>query len=62
MNQDNLQLFKDRKLKANSIFRINPINNAIAYNFVKQYHYLGEAKFFAMYAFGLYERERVISL
>lgn len=57
MNQDNLQLFKDRMLKANSIFRINPINNAIAYNFVKQYHYLGDAKFFAMYAFGLYERE-----
>lgn len=57
MNTSNLLLFKERKIKAKDIFRIDRIDNAEAYNFVRQYHYLGDAQFFAMYAYGLVERE-----
>lgn len=61
MNTSNLLLFKERKIKAKDIFRIDHIDNAEAYNFVRQYHYLGDAQFFAMYAYGLVERESPIN-
>ena len=57
MNPENLQLFKERKIKAKDIFRIDIIDKVEAYNFVKKYHYLGDAQFFSMYAYGLIERE-----
>lgn len=57
MNKLNLQRFKERSIKANTIFRIDNIDKVEAYNFVRKYHYLGDADFFSMYAYGLIERE-----
>jgi len=39
--------FKNRLVKAGSIFKINKIDKSIAYQFIKEYHYLKDAKFFA---------------
>lgn len=49
-----LQDFKDRKIKAKKIFHIREIDKVTCYNFVRQYHYLGEARFFCVYGYGLY--------
>lgn len=49
--------FKNREIKAKSIFEILEIDKNTAYNFVKKYHYLGNAKFFCVQAFGLYYKK-----
>lgn len=46
--------FKNREVSAKSIFAIREIERNVAYNFVKQYHYLGDAKFLSVQAFGLF--------
>lgn len=51
---EDIQLFKERKIKAKSIFEIKEVSKKIAYDFVKQYHYLKDAKFFSTQAFGLF--------
>ena len=57
MNEDRqilIQMWKERKCKGKDIFLIMKISKTLAYDFVKQYHYLHEAKFFACYCFGLW--------
>ena len=54
---DNIIKFITREVKANTIFIIKLIDKKIAYDFVKTYHYLGDAKFFAKFSFGLYHKE-----
>ena len=57
MNEDravNIQLWRERKVKAKDIFVILEISKALAYDFIKQYHYLRDAKFFSCYNFGLW--------
>lgn len=49
--------FKNHKVKAKSIFYISEIPKNTAYLFIKKYHYLGDAKFFAVQSFGLYCKE-----
>lgn len=49
-----IELFKQRKVKANEIFTVLEISKPLAYDFVREYHYLGDAEFFAKYAFGLW--------
>lgn len=49
-----IEKFKNRKVKAKEIFEIRPITKPEAYEFVKTFHYLGDAKFFSMYSFGLF--------
>lgn len=49
-----ISLWKERKIKAKEIFVILGISKTVAYDFVKQYHYLREAKFFSCYSFGLW--------
>ena len=49
-----IELFKNRDLKAKNVFYIKEISKPCAYNFVRQYHYLQDAKFFCEQAFGLY--------
>lgn len=46
--------FKSRKIRASDIFSIREVSKPIAYDFVKKYHYLGDAKFFCVRAFGLF--------
>lgn len=57
MNKELLTKFKVRECKAKDIFEIREINKSIAYEFVRRYHYLKDAKFFAMYSYGLYFKE-----
>jgi hypothetical protein len=52
-----IQKFKDREIKAKSIFHIQEISKATAYDLVKRYHYLGGAKFFAQKCYGLFHNE-----
>lgn len=54
MNKEVIQMFKDRQLKARDIFTIEEISKTEAYNFVKKYHYLGDAKFFCKIGVGLF--------
>lgn len=49
-----IELWRERKIKANEIFVILEISKSLAYDFVKQYHYLQDAKFFAQYSYGLW--------
>lgn len=50
----NIENFKKRECKAKDIFEIREIDKPTAYEFVRKYHYLGDAKFFSQKAFGLY--------
>lgn len=49
--------FIKREIKAKNIFIIKQINKKEAYDFVREYHYLGDAKFFSKFAYGLYVKE-----
>jgi len=51
---EKIEKFKNREAKAKKIFTIREISKKTAYNFVKQYHYLADAKFFSKYSFGLF--------
>lgn len=46
--------FKNRTIPAKDIFEIREISKNDAYAFVRQFHYLGDAKFFCQQAFGLF--------
>lgn len=49
-----IEKFKNREVKAKEIFTIRMITKPVAYDFIRKYHYLADAKFFSMYAYGLY--------
>lgn len=46
--------FTQRLVKAKDIFTIERIDKKIAYEFVRRYHYLKDARFFSQYAYGLF--------
>lgn len=46
--------FRSREIKAKSIFELRIITKNEAYDFIKTYHYLKDAKFFCQYAVGLF--------
>jgi hypothetical protein len=52
-----IEKFKNREVKAKKIFTIKKIDKSVAYDFVKQHHYLGDAKFFSKFAYGLYHKD-----
>jgi len=49
-----IKMWRERKVKAKDIFVILEIPKDVAYEFVRKYHYLKDAKFFACYSFGLW--------
>lgn len=49
-----IELFKNQGVKAKTLFSIEEITKNEAYEFVRRYHYLGDAKFFCAQAFGLF--------
>ena len=51
---DTIERFKNREVKAKEIFTILQIEKSLAYDFIRRYHYLGNAEFFTQYAFGLW--------
>ena len=46
--------FREHKIKARDVFYIKLIDKSQAYDFVKTYHYLKDAKFFSKFAYGLF--------
>lgn len=55
INDKDLSLFKERKVKARDLFTIRLVDKNTCYEFVKRYHYLGNAKLpFCAYSFGMY--------
>lgn len=55
MNLDVIKAFKLGNIRAKRIFKIEKISKNEAYEFVRKYHYLGDAKFFCVEAFGLFD-------
>ena len=53
----NIIKFITREVKAKEIFTIKLIDKKVAYDFVRTYHYLGDAKFFSKFSYGLYLKE-----
>lgn len=52
--EEEILLFSNREIKAKDVFYIEEITKPQAYDFVRKYHYLGDAKFFCEQAFGLF--------
>lgn len=55
-----IEAFKNREVKAKEIFNIYSIGKIEAYDFVRKYHYLGDAKFFSMFAYGLFHNGELV--
>ncbi|HAW04280.1 MAG TPA: hypothetical protein DCW83_06305, partial [Saprospirales bacterium] len=55
-----IESFKNREVKAKSIFTISRIEKNIAYDFIKKFHYLEDAKFFSKFAYGLYMGSQLV--
>lgn len=49
-----IENFKNRECKAKDVFYIKQIEKSLALDFVTKYHYLGDAKFFAKFSFGIF--------
>ena len=53
-DEDIFEEFRNREVKAKHIFEIKETTKIEAYDFVKQFHYLTKAKFFAKHSYGLF--------
>lgn len=62
MNSLLIKQFKDREVKAKAIFTIREIPKSEAYAFVKQFHYLGKAKFFSNHSYGLFHEDALVGV
>ncbi|MCQ2210050.1 MAG: hypothetical protein MJZ34_07135 [Paludibacteraceae bacterium] len=62
MDLNDIERFKNREVKAKELFKIKEINKQEAYDFVKQYHYLGDAKFFTMYSYGMFNKDELVGV
>lgn len=60
MEESIIEKFKNREIKAKSIFTIKEIPKNVCYDFVKKYHYLKDAKFFCVYGYGLFYKEELV--
>lgn len=58
IQETDLQAFKSRTIKANAIFAIREVDKHTCYEFVRRHHYLGNAKFFCVYGYGMYYRDK----
>lgn len=59
INKEDLFAFKNRQLKAKDIFFIKEVSKNTCYEFVRRYHYLGNAKFFCVYGYGLFYKNQM---
>lgn len=57
MRKELLDGFIGRTLKAKDLFDIREISKPESLAFISKYHYLGDAKFFAKFNYGLFDRE-----
>lgn len=58
LHQDSIDVTK----KYRDIFDINLIDKNDAYKFVRKYHYLGDARFFNEYSFGLFYKGNIVGV
>ena len=57
ISEKDLFKFKAHEIKAKSIFSIREVDKNTCYEFVRRYHYLGNAKFFCVHGYGMYYRD-----
>lgn len=55
-----IEKFKNREVKAKDVFSLRKIEKNEAFDFISQYHYLGEAKFFSKFSYGLFIGEELV--
>lgn len=55
-----IERFKERKIRAKDFLKIVEIEKEVAYDFVRKYHYLGDAKFFSKYSYGLFCNQELL--
>ncbi len=58
----NFKNFLNGKEKAKKVFEIIKIEKLEAYDFVKKYHYLSEAKFFSKFSYGLCHKGQIVGV
>lgn len=56
------QEFKERKIKAKDIFSISVISKNEGFDFIRQYHYLKDAKYFAKFSYGLFLENKLVGV
>jgi len=57
-----IEQFKNREIKAREIFKITEIEKKTAYDFIREYHYLKDAKFISKYCYGLYIKDILVGV
>ena len=62
MDQVLIEKFKNREIKAKEIFTVKQIGKIEAYEFVRKYHYLKDAKFFSAFAYGLFQDSELVGV
>lgn len=58
--QELIEQFKNREIKAKDVFSLRKIEKNEAYDFIKQYHYLEDAKFFSKFSYGLFIGDNLV--
>jgi len=54
--------FARREVRAKEIFTIKEIDKNTAFNFIRVYHYLADAKFFSCYNYGLFIEDELVGV
>lgn len=62
MDQNLIDKFKNREVKAKEVFNVKQIGKTEAYEFVRKYHYLKDAKFFSAFAYGLFQDKELVGV
>lgn len=57
-----IEQFKNREVKAKKVFTIQSLSKKEAWAFIREYHYLGDAKFFATYCYGLFVGKSIVAV
>ena len=57
-----IEQFKNREIKAKEIFSIKEIDKNTGWGFIKDYHYLADAKYFSMYDYGLFIEDVLVGV
>lgn len=60
--QDKIQAFKNREVKGKEVFTIQEIGRETGWEFVRNYHYLGDIRYLAIHSFGMYIGEQLVGV
>lgn len=62
MNVQKIEAFKNREVKAKDVFTIKEVDKLKGYEFVRKFHYLEDAKYFAKYSIGLFIEDELVGV